>query len=66
MSAIKMHYAIEDAQVGLARVAIFAFRCGACSEDFYIDHRPNFCPKCGTKLDREEYFGASRQEGPHQ
>lgn len=57
VSSIKMHYAIEDAQVGAVKVAIFAFRCGSCDEDFHIDHRPNFCPKCGEKLDREEYFG---------
>jgi rRNA maturation endonuclease Nob1 len=52
-----MHYAVENVQVGVARVAIFAFRCGDCSDDFHIDHRPNFCPKCGTPWTKERTFG---------
>lgn len=62
MSDFKMHYAIEDAQVGLSTVAMFAFRCGPCSEDFHIDHRPNFCPKCGHAWKTEGYFGPSGEQ----
>jgi len=63
VSHLKMHYAIEDAQVGVAKVAIFAFRCGECGKDFHIDHRPNFCPKCGVTLEEERYFGELRGAG---
>jgi hypothetical protein len=50
MSHLWMHYAIPSeslpdlAQVGSAKVAMFAFRCGDCKEDFHIDRKPNFCP----------------------
>ena len=56
MSDLKMHYAMSDVQIGVSRVAIFAFRCVTCSADFHIDHRPNFCPQCGVIIDHEERF----------
>jgi hypothetical protein len=49
-----MHYAIPSerlpdlAQIGVARVAMFAFRCGDCEEDFHMDHKPVYCPRCGV------------------
>lgn len=65
-----MHYAIpsenlpELAQVGVAKIAIFAFRCRDCGEDFHIDQKPSFCPECGVKFDFVSEFGAAvRQEG---
>ena len=54
MSHLFMHYAIPSenlpdlAQVGIAKIAIFAFRCGDCQEDFHIDRKPDYCPKCGA------------------
>jgi rubrerythrin len=58
-----MHYAIpneglpELATVGLAKVAMFAFRCGVCSIDFHVDHKPNFCPWCGVYFEICSEFG---------
>ena len=58
-----MHYALPSenlpmlARVGVADVAMFAFRCGACSKDFHIGFKPQFCPSCGIKFETEREFG---------
>lgn len=63
MSRLLMHYAIPSerlpdlAKVGIASVAMFAWRCGNCSVDFHLDRKPKFCPVCGTEFTREETFG---------
>ncbi len=63
MSALLMHYAIpsenlpELAKVGVAYVAMFAWRCGNCNKDFHLDLKPTFCPVCGTEFTREGRFG---------
>jgi rRNA maturation endonuclease Nob1 len=67
MSRLLMHYAIPSkglpqlapqlAKVGIAYVAMFAWRCGSCNSDFHLDKKPSFCPVCGTKFTREERFG---------
>jgi len=68
MSAeLLMHYAVpseglpELATVGVAKVAMFAFRCGECREDFHIDHKPNYCPKCGVYFVMCSEFGQGRK-----
>lgn len=63
MTMLLMHYAIPCERldnlvtVGIARIAIFAYRCGACSEDFHIDDKPIFCPFCGQRFTGEKPFG---------
>lgn len=63
MSRLLMHYAIPSeglpslAKVGIAYVAMFAWRCGNCNGDFHLDRKPTFCPVCGTKFDSEGTFG---------
>ena len=55
-----MHYAIpsenlpELATIGVARVAIFGFRCEACEHDFHISEMPHFCPFCGIVITGEK------------
>lgn len=69
MAELLMHYSIpsenlpELARVGIAEIAIFAFRCGGCSEDFHIDRKPNYCPACGTYFIAERAFGDKRGAG---
>ena len=68
-ATLKLHYAIpseglpELATVGVAHIAIFAFRCGNCDCDFHIDRKPEFCPQCGANFDQEDAFGAKREAG---
>ena len=63
MDDLLMHYAIPSdrlpdlAKVGIAYVAMFAWRCGNCNRDFHLDLKPVFCPTCGAKFDRERTFG---------
>ena len=63
MSRLLMHYAIPSeglpqlAKVGIAYVAMFAWRCGNCNVDFHLDRKPMFCPVCGTKFTSESTFG---------
>jgi rRNA maturation endonuclease Nob1 len=58
-----MHYAVPSenlpdlAKVGIACVAMFAWRCGDCHVDFHLDRKPRFCPGCGTEFTREVKFG---------
>jgi rRNA maturation endonuclease Nob1 len=58
------HYAIPSenlpalAQVGCAKIAMFAFRCGECGCDFHIDRKPGFCPECGSEFTLETKFGS--------
>ena len=64
MSQLLMHYAIpsvnlpELARVGIAKIAMFAFRCDGCQSDFHIDERPNFCPICGSMITGEKDWSA--------
>jgi len=57
------HYAIPSenlpdlAQVGISKIAIFAFRCGECQADFHIDKKPYFCPWCGVQFEMVSEFG---------
>jgi hypothetical protein len=44
-------------QSNCVEIAMFAFRCGTCSEDFHIDFTPSFCPKCGVGFLTERAFG---------
>lgn len=30
------------------------WRCSACSEWYFFDHTPNFCPNCGAKMDGKD------------
>lgn len=62
MTELIMHYAVPSenlpiATVGIAKVAMFAFRCGDCLEDFHIGVKPKFCPECGARFDSERSFG---------
>ena len=63
MADLLMHYAIPSeglpqlAKVGIAYVAMFAWRCGNCNVDFHLDRKPTFCPVCGTKFTSEATFG---------
>jgi rubrerythrin len=63
VSRLLMHYAIPSeglpdlAKVGVAHVAMFAWRCGNCNVDFHLDRKPKFCPVCGTEFTTEETFG---------
>jgi rRNA maturation endonuclease Nob1 len=67
MSRLLMHYALPSerlpdlAKVGIAYVAMFAWRCGNCNVDFHLDRKPGFCPVCGTEFTREEAFGKAPQ-----
>lgn len=58
-TCFRMHYAIPDAQVGVCKIAMFAFRCGFCDTDFHIDFTPKFCPNCGLYFAEEKMFGES-------
>lgn len=63
MSRLLMHFAIPSqrfpdvAKIGIARVAIFAWRCGSCNVAFYLDRKPAFCPMCRAEFTSEEAFG---------
>lgn len=52
MTSLFFHYA-KDSQIGIAKVTIFAWRCGGCQMDFHLDRRPDYCPVCGEQFEKE-------------
>jgi hypothetical protein len=63
VTKLLMHYAIPSerlpnlAKIGIAYLAVFAWRCAKCSEDFHLDRKPRYCPACGTEFTCEGRFG---------
>ena len=51
------HYAFQSVKVGVAKIAIRAYRCKSCGSDFHIENCPHFCPQCGSQVVVTRAFG---------